>query len=354
MRVRPSLTLALYLLATAAATAGETVLDTPHRPNWSRDRAAAVARSGRDDARVAHWLQQFRTAAFDTLAIELEAFARDPALPAPAREATVFRFAIALGDTADEPLPAGLLERLESWPAQTWVPHEENPAVGVPLFDIAAAAHGVRTAAQRRTGQRRGAGLLAAGADAWLAAYRQTDDASRRGFLDALDAAPPHDRAAVARVALTRSAHDSAAATVARHAVVALRDPDAVVTLLARGERGDDARLLRESAERFTAAERARMLLGAIAEAPAGRAALAIGLLAPDLQDRAEVTDSLFELLGDAALGASAALALARYSDPAVQVQLRRAAAMPGAAGRRAALALELRRLPAPAGGDRP
>lgn len=357
----------LALLAGPALLAGlaqAAASDALPSPNWDRAMALQIAEAGLDETRVDRWLERARAGAFIELAGEIEAWAAVSTPAAPVREKTVFEFTTALSDLpglqldaarhgTDEPARAqglgALLDRLESWRVQTLVAHEESDALAVPLFNVPAAARGARAALERRGGRREAEALLDGGPDAWLTAYRETHGARRTGYLDAIGAAPSAARAAIATAALRAGAGEPGMTAVAVRTVSALQDPHAVVRLLADGGHGDHAMALRAAAERLADSDRSLLLLGAITEAPADRAALAIGVLAAGLADRPEVTASLFDLLGDPALGASAALALARSGDESVRLGLERVAKQPTTAGKRAALALKLATLPGPA-----
>lgn len=320
------------------------------RPNWDRELAQRTAALGADTERLNLWLDLARAGDFATLAGTLQDFAAARTPSAPAREWTVLQFTLQLSEWPEADIPAVLLDQLEHWPLQTFVPHEESDALAVPLFNIPAAARGLRHTLDRRAGWDLATMLLAGDAGTWLEAYRQGGRSSRAGFLDALDRASAARRRAIATAALELSGSDADIAAVAARSVLALDAPDAVLKLLVSGRGSGLAALLRESELRFTAAQRAQLLLGAIAHAPEERAALAIALLAPGLEAQAAVTASLFDLLADPGLGSSAALALARHPDGAVEARLRTAAAADGAAAGRARMALALRSLTAPPG----
>jgi hypothetical protein len=102
------------------------------------------------------------------------------------------------------------------------------------------------------------------------------------------------------------------------------------------------ASILRDSLAGLSLPDQALLLLFCLTSAPAENAALAIAVLAPGLQDNEGVTASLLDLLEDPALGASAALALAHYSDPGVRQDLKEIAAGEGPQSGRAQLALEI------------
>lgn len=331
---------ALALLPGIAPTGSIEAADAFARPNWDRALAVQVAEATRDDVRLDRWRQQARDGEFTAIAEELRAYAAASMPSAPAREAAVLQFTIKLAELPDGAIPEALLDQLESWPVQTLVPHEESRTAAVPLFNIPAAARGARTALQRRQGERRATALLEDGPTAWLAAYRDAGSVQRQGFLHALDIAPERHRRAIAAAAIERLESDPATAAVAVRTVLSLNDPEAVLRLLVQGPEAELPALLRACARQLNATQRAALLLGAMAEALPGRAALAIALLAPDLPAETAVTETLFDLLGDPELGAGAALVLARHPAGAVRDRLRDVIAKDGPAARRAAIAL--------------
>ncbi|MEJ8569723.1 HEAT repeat domain-containing protein [Elongatibacter sediminis] len=323
---------------------------------WNPQQALESAAQGRDDSRVDGWLDHLRGGDIEGLAAELSAFAVADSPVAPAREADVYRFTVALGDLPEDLVPPPLLQQLEAWPIQTLIAHEEGPGHAVPLFNIRAAARGVRAAQIRRAGERQASLLLPAGPETWLRTFAGTDDEQRRrGFIDVLHAAPEAERRAIATAALAGAAGQPRFAVAAAHSVASLNDARAMLALM---EVADGADLnwnevLRSGAGQLDETQRADLLLGAMADWPPDRAALAMGILTPGLTRHPDVTESLFELLDHPELGASAALALSRHPEPRITARLEQHAARADSAGRRAALALHLRSLSGPAG-DRP
>ena len=102
---------------------------------------------------------------------------------------------------------------------------------------------------------------------------------------------------------------------------------------------------LRRAHTVFDDSEQATILERSVKEADPANAALAITELGPGLSHRPEIEQLLFDLLGDAQLGASASLVLQQSADPLVEARLDAlAASNQGLAARRAALARDLRR----------
>lgn len=348
--VTPVVALLLAVAISAPLAAAQAIEQTGAalpQANWTRFDAERAARTGSDPERISRWLDSARSGDLEPLIRELDRLRADP--PAPAVEADVFRFTARLADlpmaVEADPVIDPLLDRLGTWPARVRVPHHDHPEVAVPLYNIAAAAHGVRRDRQRQAGRLRSAVALAGTPGDWMAAFEASGPTVREGFLDALRAAPADRRRTIARhalqaVSMTSGDAPSTAPVVAAVAAPSLARADASLFAL-RAAPGDRlVRLLTDSAATLDEHGRAELLLGAIAEAPAERAALAVAILGPGLAGRAEVTDSLFDLLADSSLGPGSALVLARHPDPAVRARLRDLAANSGPGGHRAAVAL--------------
>ncbi|MGH8034937.1 MAG: hypothetical protein ACREO9_06920, partial [Lysobacterales bacterium] len=233
---------------------------------------------------------------------------------------------------------------------QTWVPHEEDMSGAVPLFNIPAAVEGVRHGMQFRQAEARAAQLLTSmtarntdsAADQWLEAYLSGSAAERRGFLNALQFASPLQLRQLGQSAQSHVAERAELVAVAGRAALALHDRATLEQILQSGHGPALANILRDSTERLQPLDQALLLLHAIENAPAENASLAIALLAPGLQNNTAVTDSLFDLLEDSALGASAALALSRYSNAGVQQRLRKLAGGDSPESKRVRLAIDM------------
>lgn len=318
-------------------------------PNWDRELALQTARYGTDEHQLQDWFALLRNRETATLYRSLQNFSSAGVIPSPARERQLYLFTQALSDFPAETIPEEILGFLERYPAKTLVPHEEHAGSGVALFNIAAAARGVRNAGFRDAGSLASDTLIRQPAQ-WAEAYLSGDAATRRGFLDSLDAAGTPELQGIGITAFKLLPLQTALTGVAGAAALRLNDLPALETLTIQGRGAELAGVLRQAARQLPEAGRGNLLLSAIDQAPAENAALAIAVLAPGLRGDETVTRTLFALLGHAELGSAAALALVRQADPEVDAELRRLAAGEGEPARRAKMALEMGRALVPAG----
>ena len=343
--------LCLAAVPVAIPAAFAAALDAEQRspvPNWDRELALQTVAMGKDEAALRSWLSLARSGRADELFLSIRKFGEATAISAPVREQALFLFVQSLADFSPELLPGEVLDYLAAWPLQTWVAHEESMSSAVPLFNIPAAVQGVRNGVEFRQAEARAAQILAgrpatnreAGADQWLAAYLAGSEIERRGFLNALELASREQLRQLGNVAQDHLAENAGLVVVAGRAALVTHDRIALQQIL-QSHRGPElANILREAATTLLPLDQVLLLLHAIETAPAENAALAIALLAPGLQNSLEVTESLFDLLEDPALGASAALALSHYSDSSVQQRLNTLAAGDTPESKRARLAL--------------
>jgi hypothetical protein len=276
----------------------------------------------------------------------LEAVAANKEWPLPARERLLHAFALGLGDLPPGAAGPESLGYLLDYRPQTLVPHEDHPSAGVALFNIPAAAAGSMNLWRRQIAYDASRKLLAQSAstwsaESWVAAWLAADPASRRGLLDALDLAPEARLREVAALALRDLPQRPELTPVAVRSAALLPDPDLLGDALVKGDGPELAAALRSAAATLDETERASLLRRLVGEAPAGNASLAIAEWAPGLLHDPAVAGLLFDLLGDPALGATAALALAGSPQPAVRERLAELAARgDDTSARRAAAAL--------------
>jgi len=354
-----ALSLAWLLLgALAAATSLWAAPDEAEpglpEPNWDRKLALQTAAMGADEARLRSWFKLARAGERGQLILSVRAFGEAVTIAAPAREGQLFQFVQGLADFPPELMPSEVLDYLAARQVQTWVPHEESASSAVPLFNIKAAVEGVRNGLDLRRAEGRAQQILSGmpgheGAlvpNAWIDAYLEGSGPERRGFLNALGNATRQQTEWLGQTALQRArvhaTENAALIAIAGRIAVAAPDRETLQQIMQSGSGPDLANILRDSLAGLSLPDQALLLLFCMASAPAENAALAIAELAPGLQDNEEVTASLFELLEDPALGASAALALAHYSDPGVRQDLKEIAAREGPQSNRARLALEM------------
>lgn len=249
-------------------------------PNWTRAAALAAQDPQAVSATLEHLYQLTRDGRSDDLLAEVHRIAVDPAYPAADRDRVLQQLAASLGDFPPGQVDVRILERLSNTRARVRVPHQEHPGVGVPLYNIRAAA----------------SGSLAH----WKRAADQTATAE----------------------AIT---------------------PFALISELSRPGSGHLERI-RKARMALSADEIAETLLAVPGLPDATTASLLLAELAPTVIDRPAVVTLLFALLDDPLLGGAAALALADSDDPATLDRLAELADQePGLASRRAALALQSR-----------
>jgi hypothetical protein len=359
LNLRPALSLAVLALAALAvapylwAAPDEAVPGLPE-PNWDRELAIQTAAMGSDEARLRSWFNLARAGERGQLILSVRAYGEAVTIAAPAREGQLFQFVQGLADFPPELVPGEVLDYLAARPVQTWVSHEESASSAVPLFNIKAAVEGVRNGMEVRRAEGRALELLTGmpghggdvEANRWIEAYLAGSGPERRGFLNALGSGTRQQTEWLAQTALQRArAHateNAALIAIAGRIAVAAPDREAFQQIMQSGRGPELASILRDSLAGLSLPDQALLLLFCLTSAPAENAALAIAVLAPGLQDNEGVTASLLDLLEDPALGASAALALAHYSDPGVRQDLKEIAAGEGPQSGRAQLALEI------------
>ena len=136
------LTLILILIALAGSfqAAAQRAME---EPNWD----LALARHAADsiDARPAleRLFRMAREGRNEQLLRELDRIALESDWPEPARDKVLHGFAAGLADLPAWSVGPAVLNFLERYEPQTWVPHEEHPGTGVPLDTIRVGAEGL-------------------------------------------------------------------------------------------------------------------------------------------------------------------------------------------------------------------
>jgi hypothetical protein len=314
-------------------------------PNWARRDALQAA--GTIDAlrELKPLFERARAGRDDDVLQLLQRIAGAEQWPQPARERILHAFALGLGDLPPGSVGPEVLDYLRTYEPRTRVPHADSDLVGVPLFDIGAAANGSVNAWERQSGLDAGRGLLAQPtmnwATQWTEAYLAAGPARRQGFAEALDSGSPEQLHELAAVVLGELAQAPDLTRVAARCAILLADPALLRQVLAVGRGPSLAATLRWADATLPESERIDLLQRLVHDAPPAVAALAIATLAPGLLQHPEVAGQLFELLGDPALGAAVALTLSRSDSPAVRERLAELAAGDGdLTARRAALAI--------------
>lgn len=319
-------------------------------PTWDRAQAVAAARVD-VVGRLKPLYALARAGHSEALLSALQAIGNDRSLSDPARERLLHAFTAGLSDLPARAVEPAVLEYLGSIPLRTLVPHPDRPDVGVPLFNVRAAAAGVEAVWTREEARNRALTLLDGEPAGWIAGFADAGTLQREGFLAALDAASPGQLRGVATLALSDSERQPVVARIAVRASLLLEDPGLFQSAVAAGAQPGTATALRSAGRLWDEETRAAMLTRLVDNAPPTVAALSLAELAPALLGRPDIRDLLFGLLGEPGLGAAAALTLSASTDPAVRARLSTLASdHQDLTGKRAALALDSRR-PAAGGG---
>lgn len=272
------LTLCLLLAPDLAAAADY----APAQPNWSRTNATETLSEFETRETLGSLYQLARERRGDELLLQVQAIADDPNIPDPARDRILQNLALALGEFEPGVIGPEVLEYLAQTKSRTLVPNEEHPEMGVPLFNIRAAA----------------TGSLAA----WARIESRTYAEASKTFVD----------------------------------------PEMFILSLSGGGGAEIAGRIRDARLQFDPAGIEAIVLATPRMADAGTASLVLAELAPEIINRPDAADLLFELLSHRELGATAALVLARNGDESVLLRLAElAAGNAGLAAKRAGLALD-------------
>jgi hypothetical protein len=145
------LALCLLLAATGAIAAERDMA----RPNWDRAAAAAAIDETRVRSELASLFRYARSGQSAELMHEVQHIARDRDRPAPERDYILFQLAAALGELEPQTIDAEIIAYLASTRSRVLVAHEDHPELGVPLYNIRAAASGSMQAWNRHGKQER-------------------------------------------------------------------------------------------------------------------------------------------------------------------------------------------------------
>lgn len=334
------------------ATAGTVHAASPTGKAWQRDTAQA-ALAGVDTDTTVDRLLNLTVAGDDsaTLAL-LETTRSRPDWPDPARDDAVYRYVQGLRDLPAGALSTEVLDTLKAWTPNTLVPHEDHPQGLVPLFNIRAAAHGLENDWRRQEALVEGLALLRSHprglADAFVL---ESDVPVRAGYLQALGQADLVQLAGVNAETFRRLPGTPALTALAARAALLARDTGAMSRVVDHGRGPAVHRMLRDAAGQLDAESLALLFSDALLSPQRDMAALALAELYPPLAGVPEADAALLARLGDADLGAGAALALAR--SPALDTRLALEALAESTdrpAARRARLALQLQAEQGPGG----
>ncbi len=341
--MRRLLVTALFALAALGIGASATAQDVFRTPNWHSDFAAAALQNTGWEAEARALTRLALNASADTVIQRVERLRQRTDWPAPAREAAIYEFAQSLRQHPSPQRMQPVLAHLQSYTSEVLVPMSDNRQVGVPLFNIATAAHGIGNQWRYREAQRQAETLLNAEQyDSIIERYQQGSALVRRAITATVANADANRSRDLLPASLAALQRDSGFSGLAAGLALAQRDADAVLTIVQSGRSADVAMLIRALDEYFQPAPAAELLSRITDTAKPEYAALAIGQLAPLARDDGKAQDLLLAKLSDPQLGSAAAMALARLPDSKVRASLQQLAEDGGPVAARARLALRL------------
>ncbi|MFC1605944.1 hypothetical protein ACFL33_03685 [Pseudomonadota bacterium] len=322
-----------------------TQADVP-APNWDRTLALHAIDKADIQDRLKPLYQMAHEGSSTKLLESLLAIEQDPALPPPAQDYLVFSFTVGLGDLDPNTVAPEVLEYLSTYEAHALVAHEEHSDIAVPLFNVTAAAAGVRNHWYRQQAAAHAGKLSRGPADSWVSAYLAENQAGRRGFVDALEFASDTELRGLGQAALARLEERPELTLLTARAGLRSGDTKLLQQAIAHGGGPELSQALQAAARELSAEECIGLLDHSLRQGSDTKAALAIAHLAPARLDEPAVRQMLFSALSDRNLGAAAALVLGASPDPEVQRRLREIAAQDtGLAKKRAALAIQARQV---------
>jgi len=311
------------------------------QPNWDRALAVESAQSINSDHVLKSLYQSARAGDSRQVLDTLFAIEQNDKWPVPAREYTIWSFAINLADLDVNTVSLEVLDYLSAYEPRTLVAHDDRDSVGVPLFNISSAGAGVRNSWARKQSGGRAEILLQNDPVLWINAYLAAGPAERRGFTDALDFASDAQLDALARSVLERLADHPGLTAIAGKSALILGDRDLLQHTLALGSGPDLHHILKAASISLDADQNKALLFQAIRQGPDKKAGLAIAQLAPALLDDLAVREKMFEMLKSRELGSSAALVLGSSTNPEIRDRLNTlASGKEGLASQRASLAI--------------
>lgn len=313
-------------------------------PNWDRTLALQTIRTTPTQATLKSLFQMARAGKNEALLESLHAIDRDAGTPAPAKDYLVLSFTLGLSDLDANAVGPEVLAFLSNYQPVTLVAHDDHPAMVVPLFNVRAAAAGLRNHWDRQQASSRASNLLAGPSDQLLWAYLAARPAERRGFEDALEYGPSGQLSKLGWSALTLLEGNPELTLLTARAGMNSGDFELLKQSIALGGGPDLHRILAAASRELSADEGVQLLHHSLHLGSDSKAALAIAQLAPARLDDSAVRETLFETLADQTLGASAALVLGASADPEIQARLNELASNKDSlAGQRAALAVSTR-----------
>lgn len=313
-------------------------------PNWDRGLALQAVRNSDTQAMLKPLFHMARSGNTNDLLDALHSIQTDSDLSAPVRDYLLFSFTLGLADLDADLVSPDVLNNLSGYQVRTRVAHDEYPSMGVALFNIRAAAAGVRHARDRQLASRRALELMRGPADQWLLSYRAEGISGRRGFVDVLEFTPADQVQTLGHSALAQIDAIPELTVIAARAGLQTGDFALLRESITRGGGTELPGILKSASGELSAEQNIRLLEHVLESGSDTVAGLAIAQLAPDHLDQAEVREMLFSSLANRKLGAGAALVLGASEDPEIQHRLTQIASQKtGLEQQRARLAISTR-----------
>jgi len=270
--------------------------------------------------------------------------------PLPARELAIYQFTRSLAALTRHEVDPAILDYLTLYQPQVWVSSDEHAQDLIPLFNIRAAAAGIKNNWLRQDSKLLATQVINTHPSEFVALFIQAQDRQaqdkvvRAGYLDALRQADSDSVQAIGAQAFEqlRSIPELSALL----AVVAQADKngDTIQRLLVDGKGPQIAPVLRSIAQQLNRDQLAKLLQFAVAKAPAENAALAIASWWPELSSDPATRQLLLNTLAYPELGSAAALALADKPNVQTIHELQQLAEGDSLAAKRARIALDIDR----------
>ena len=317
----------------------------PSDMQWDRNSAMAAVRTVNIDVAV------YEIGDISSLADDVSTLSRLRSIetrsdwPLPAREATIYQFTRSLAELPRDAVAVEVMQYLRGFQPRVLVEHEDHGEAFVPLFNIRGAAAGVENGWQRAEFAMKAMVLIETNPAALVSGYtKSTNNNQRSGYLDALGYAETRDVMAVQAIALKQLGKAPELTPLVAATTINNADISAIEQLLIHGRGAGLSSALEQLSRGLDVSEKTTLLVHAIEHAPTTNAALAMAAWWPGLRHEPAVRDLMMDQLGDPALGASAALALAQSPDIQTIKALKDTALSDSPAGRRAQMALDFNR----------
>jgi hypothetical protein len=340
--IRQQLLVILAFTLGAAMSAGAQEIRLPP-PNWDRHQAILAAQSINLDDDVEILFGRAARGEGQSLLSDLELLGRQAG--APAHESALMQFTQKLHALPSGSVQNELMDWLKSRQAETLIAHDDHPSIGVPMFNIPAAAHGVENGWLQQDSRFEAGHLLRTEPAGLVRAFNQaTERPVRAGYLASLDDASFEQLQSVLETALPNLEDTPQLTGLAGKSALLSGDLAALETTLIHGSGDGLTHTMQAAARTLSVSESEHLLTNILQSAPPATAAMAIAELATDERGVVRFEGLLLDLLGEPATGAAAALALSRSQNPDTRAEIEAMAlsADGSLASKRAKLVLQL------------